>query len=143
MRQFYGTLISVIAGWCAGWLFLIGRFFLTFYPHLPWDSGKCSEWFLFLLIYAVIEWLFILPVWFLVLIPLYYLVPRHSLLWRWPVCAACGTIAGGTILYLWAHYSSPQASDYIEYLCAAGLVGGVSCLVASLTVQNFRPCRAA
>lgn len=84
---------------------------------------------------------FIVPVWGVVLIPLYLFVPPGSTLWRWPVCTACGALAGLLIMASFFRgvpgfgQLSPRAWDvYI----LAGIIGGITCLIGSLTKHLFK-----
>jgi hypothetical protein len=78
-----------------------------------------------------------LPVWLLILLPLYTLVPRTSVLWRPVVCTLLGCISGPVLLALaricgWPHHIGPL-------LPVATLVGASTCLFASLTATRFHP----
>jgi hypothetical protein len=85
---------------------------------------------------------FILPVWALILVPLYMFIPPSSILWRWPVCTVCGAAAGLLIVGVVfggipgvGHVSSGAWGSYI----LAAIVGGVTCLIGSLTKHIFKP----
>jgi hypothetical protein len=78
-----------------------------------------------------------LPVWLLILLPLYTLVPRTSVLWRPVVCTLLGCISEPVLFALarvcgWPH-------DIGKLLPVAALVGGSTCLFASLTATKFHP----
>ena len=85
-------------------------------------------------------WPFIIPTWLIVLIPLYLFVPRSSVLWRWPVCTACGALAGA-LMMLWYHGGVPGfgelTTDAWSLVADAALVGGITCLTAALTRDRF------
>src|SRR3954466_15448376 len=88
VRQLLGTIVAVLGGWLApfiffGFLRLLG---------LSADKEPLDVETLVgstIATSSVMSW-FIIPVWLFVLIPLYSLVPLSSALWRWPICMACG-----------------------------------------------------
>jgi hypothetical protein len=101
---------------------------------------KSADWTnapAFYAFFGVIAGLFIFGTWIVVLIPLYLLIPLNSILWRWPICATCGSIAGGMIMFLSIQTTSPQAR-WQEYTILAAIVGAVASLFASLTRHRFR-----
>jgi hypothetical protein len=71
------------------------------------------------------------PVWFLLLVPLYCLVPRGSVLWHWPICTACGVVAGAAI----ATYLSGEPRS--SFTALAAVTGGATCLFGSLSRHYF------
>ena len=73
---------------------------------------------------------FVLVVWLLTLVPLYFMVPLHSVLWRWPVCTACGAIAGAVIMLPFGHPLSSFAG-------LAALIGGATCFFGSVLRNHF------
>jgi hypothetical protein len=85
--------------------------------------------------------LFIVPVWVLILVPLYLFVPWHSILWRWPICTACGALAGFAIMTLFFGGISgfdQLSSGAWDFYVIAAVVGGVTCLVGALTKHIFK-----
>ena len=84
----------------------------------------------------------VVPVWLFLLIPLYLFVPASSVLWRLPICSACGVLAGLVIVGLWFQGIpgvggiAPEAWSF--YLIAA-IVGGVTCFTGALTKRVFKP----
>src|SRR5689334_21204406 len=95
-KQLLGTIVAVVGGWLAA-LILCGALYVFGPSHQrePMDAGGlfwgtiAMSWFM--------AW-FIVPVWVVSLIPLYLFVPLRSILWQWPVCSACGALAGFLIM---------------------------------------------
>ncbi len=85
---------------------------------------------------------FIIPVWLFVLIPLYLFVPPSSPLWRWPICTACGTLAGITIIAFTLGDLPPGSTKIFsaawDFYIMAAIVGGISCLIAARTRDRFK-----
>ena len=128
-RRVTGSLLSAAAGWAS--LNLVG---LVIYLCTESGSGRWRG----PLLLAAYSAAFIFPAWLLALLPLYLLVPPQSVLWRWPVCMACGALAGGGIMLLAALVFWPSARLGLESLIVPAFVGAVSCLFASLTSRHFR-----
>src|SRR6266403_2447603 len=96
--QLLGTVVAVLGGWLAPFLFFGGvRLLGVSDGKQPLDVGILVDSTIATSIFMA--W-FIIPVWILVLIPLYLFVPLSSPLWRWPVCTACGATAGFLIMAL-------------------------------------------
>ncbi len=95
-KQILGTIVAVLAGWLAALLYveLSGVVQLLQQPHYIVPEAL----FVGPITAGVFMAYFIIPVWLFVLIPLYLFVPPSSPLWRWPICTACGTLAGITII---------------------------------------------
>jgi hypothetical protein len=83
---------------------------------------------------------FIIPVWLVVLVPLYVLIPADSILWRWPLCTALGAIGGLVALVVgtWLLTRDFFVEEWSFYVMAA-IVGSVTCLIGSLTKHWFKP----
>jgi hypothetical protein len=138
-KQFLGTVVAVLAGWMTALLVLEATTAIELLqqPHYTVPDALIvgpivSAWFMAY---------FILPVWALILIPLYMFIPSSSILWRWPVCTLCGAVAGLLIVGVVfggipgvGHVSSGAWGSYI----LAGIVGGVTCLIGSLTKHIFK-----
>src|SRR6266513_3907152 len=97
-RQLLGTVIAVLAGWLTALLLLEATTAIELLqePHYIVPDALVvgaivSAWFMAY---------FILPVWALILIPLYLFIPSSSMLWRWPICTLCGAAAGFLIVSL-------------------------------------------
>src|SRR6266478_329780 len=95
-KQIGGTVIATLAGWLAGLLFLeIGTVLLLLQhksyvaPEALYVGPMIWTWFMAY---------FVVPIWLLVLIPLYLFIPSSSKLWRWPVCTLCGAVAGVAVI---------------------------------------------
>jgi len=139
-RQLLGTVIAVVAGWLTALLLLEATTAIELLqePHYIVPDALVvgpivSAWFMAY---------FILPVWALILIPLYLFIPSSSMLWRWQICTLCGAAAGFLIVSLVfggiprvGHVSSGAWASYIR----ATIVGGVTCLIGSLTKHMFKP----
>jgi hypothetical protein len=81
---------------------------------------------------------FALPVWVVALVPLSLFLPRSSLLWRWPVCTACGAVVG--VLIVAVVFPFPQrgiASEIWFPYALGGIIGAITCLVGSFTRRHF------
>ena len=139
-KQLLGTALAVLGGWLAALLFC-GALYL-FGPsqqRQPMDAGLLfggtimMSWFM--------AW-FIVPVWVVILIPLYLFVPPHSTFWRWPVCTACGALAGFTIMAVFfggiPGFGQLSSGAWDFYILAA-IIGGITCLIGSLTRHIFKP----
>ncbi len=89
-------LIAVVVGWLVALVVLESTYFIDAIRQrhaldlgLVFDSTIATGWFMAY---------FIIPVWFIVLIPLYLFIPLSSPLWRWPICMLCGAAAGFLIM---------------------------------------------
>ena len=122
-RLFRGSALSALVGWLSGhvlWYALGGL-----RGHAP-ETTK--DWF-GLLLFPLFSLPIVLVVWFFVLVPLYFRVPLHSILWRWPVCTACGAAAGAAIMYVLPFRQMVGTG-------LPALIGGATCLFGSLTRNN-------
>jgi hypothetical protein len=127
LRQIAGSFLSISAGCIVGatlMLLLMGG----------WRTPQAFFPVLFFFGLAV------LPVWLLVLLPLYMFLSRHSILWRPPVAASLGSIGGFLIMVclMWIHNFDPgsQMPDWLLLFLAA-LVGCTTCFYAAATVDLF------
>jgi hypothetical protein len=138
-KQLIGTVVAVLVGWLAALLFieLLTAFELLQQPHyiVPEALLVTPMEFGFYMTF------FIVPVWALLLVPLYLFLPSASVLWRWPVCMVCGTVAGVLVMALWiggipgvGHVAIEAWSLYIM----AAIVGGATCLTGALTKRRFK-----
>jgi hypothetical protein len=137
-RQIVGTVIAVLSGWFAALLFIE---VLTLVDLAGGTSGTArSTLWTTPVEFGIGMWVFILPVWLIVLIPLYLFVPLSSALWHWRVCTALGAVAG--LVVMTAFFGFPHIAaghDSWPFHAIAGIVGGVTCLVAALTKHRFKP----
>jgi hypothetical protein len=134
MRKLEGSIISAVTGWSAGQAIAVS-FFIWKGFHYPLSRER-GEW-LFMLFFAAISAIFVFPVWAVVFLPLYLFIPAHSILWRWPVCTACGILAGPVLIWGWHCVFEPQASGAFPFLFLASVIGGVTCFTASTTRPRF------
>jgi hypothetical protein len=137
-KQLLGTGVAVLAGWLAALIFIesLTAFELLKQPHyiVPEALVVTPMEFGFYMAF------FIVPVWSLLLIPLYLFVPGRSVLWHWPVCTACGIVAGVLVMALWVGgipgVDGIAAEAWSLYVMAA-IVGGCTCLIGALTKDRF------
>src|SRR5260370_30541600 len=94
--QIFGTLVALFTGWCAGLMFVEATTVLEQlrYSDYTWHAVLIET----PIGYAWALTYFTVPVWLLLLVPLYLFVPSSSSLWRWPVCTICGAVAGYLIM---------------------------------------------
>ena len=117
-----GTLASVAFGLLAPQLVSVFWATATGRLHNPNELLGIPLFTLAALIYVA-------PVWVVCLIPLYFLVPRGSILWRWPLCTALGALAGAGLaaLLLTSFFTT-----------AGAIIGGATCFFGSLTRNYFQ-----
>ncbi|MEO7966750.1 MAG: hypothetical protein ABIT38_22860 [Gemmatimonadaceae bacterium] len=139
-KQLLGTAAAVLGGWIAALLFCGALYvFGPSHQREPVDAGLlfgstiAMSWFM--------AW-FIVPVWVLILIPLYLFLPLRSALWRWPVCTACGALAGFLIMAFFfggiPGFGQLSSGAWDFYILAA-IIGSITCLIGSLTKHMFKP----
>lgn len=138
-KQLAGAAVAVVVGWLAALVFIE---LLTACELLQQPRYIVPEaLFVTPIEFGVYMSFFIVQVWVLVLVPLYLFVPAGSVLWRWPVCTSCGTIAGVLVMALWAGgirgFGGLAAEGWFLYAMAA-IVGGVTCLIGALTKDRFK-----
>src|SRR4051812_37550940 len=139
-KQLFGTLIAVVVGWLVALVVLESTYFIDAIRQrhaldvgLVFGSTIATSW---LMAY------FIIPVWIIVLIPLYLFIPLSSPLWRWPICILCGAAAGFLIMavcFLVVPGGGSWSSGAWEFCGVGALVGAAICLVGSLTRRVFKP----
>ena len=114
-REIIGSFLSVTAGWVAS-------FPLLLYPPVIAIAGG-----------------FILVAYVTFFLPIYLLVPTRSPFWRWPVCTSCGVVSGAAIMLGFYRIvaQSPEIVRWDYFVTVAAVVGGVTCLFASLTRYRF------
>ena len=79
----------------------------------------------------------VLPVWLLLVLPIYFLVPRTSILWRPTVCIPAGILLGAATLAAYGVFAWPDWRMAWLLLPVAALVGGAACTFAALTARYF------
>jgi hypothetical protein len=141
-RLVFGSLLSALVGWMALGVCTLVLECLQYYAF-PKDvryifmQTALADYEVTMLFGAGL----IFVTWFIVLLPLYSLVPLKSRLWKWPICTICGVLSGALIMAIFSRISSPATvhSDQFVGPCAlAGIVGGVTCLFGSLTKHRFQ-----
>jgi hypothetical protein len=134
-----GAFVAIVSGWLSGIVvaFLFAAVAMVAHPHqVSLGALLVAPW-----IVAIGSLYFILPV-SLALVPLYLLIPRSWLLWRWPVCTTLGLVSGVCIVavFLSQPNRNPPESVFSWYVLAAA-IGGTTCLIASITHEQFLPSR--
>jgi hypothetical protein len=80
--------------------------------------------------------LFAVPVWLLILLPVSVWLPPSSRLWHPFVCAPLGAVAGAAMLVVYFLLQGSDALDLAALFAPVGaIVGGVTCLVGSITAR--------
>jgi hypothetical protein len=138
-KQIFGTIIAVLAGWLAAMFFIeaMTSIELLQQPHYVVPEALLVA----PITVSIVMAYFVIPVWLFALVPLYIFVPSSSVLWRVPICSACGVVAGLVIVALWLRGIpgvggvAPEA--WSLYVIAA-IVGGVTCFIGALTRHRFR-----
>jgi hypothetical protein len=139
-RQILGTVVAVLSGWFSAMLFLEAMALIQLLQQ-PHYIVPDALWVAPITVSIVMAY-FVVPVWLLLLIPLYLFVPASSALWRLPVCSACGVVAGLVIVGLWlrgipgVRGVAPEAWSLYGI---AAIVGGVTCFIGALTRHVFKP----
>lgn len=120
-RRFLGSFLSA----CAGWLTLgaVVAVFSIFHS----DPNSHEQPVVVFGGVLLATSFFVFATWLLIFVPIYLFVPMQSVLWRWPVCTLCGAAAGAAIM-CWLGAVG---------IIGGGVVGGVTCLFASLTRRRF------
>jgi hypothetical protein len=136
-RRILGSFLAALVGYTPPVLLL------AIIGLLDWRHMNAFSW-QGELAFALIFGKYVFGIWLFVLLPLYLLVPLHSILWRWPVCTACGAVAGALIQFTYFRrfgsllpLTGDELVDEIPALCVAAFVGATTCLFGSLTVHRF------
>ena len=139
VQRLVGSLFAVTVGWGTGFLVFATAYFWNF-PRDPSGNASLSRYTFEIAVFAIYMWIFVAPVWLLAFLPLYSLIPRHSALWYWPVSTTLGALVGAVIIYGFALYEHSgdlgNVSGTRELSFIAAIVGGVTCLTASLRVRS-------
>jgi hypothetical protein len=104
------------------------------------ELSSASSWdyvWQFLAIHAALTAAFVLPIWLVVLLPLYVFLPIDSALWRVPVCTALGVLCGAGLLATYFAVSGVPMSLLWLFGVEAAVIGGVTCLFGALTAKRF------
>jgi hypothetical protein len=120
---------SIIAPLTASIAF--GIFFLA----ICFIEDQSERWWFLPMVIVGFATVFSFVTWIVVVLPLYLFISLRSVLWSWPICTACGSLSCVAIVALW---SNPNASDRVFFLTIAAIIGGATCLTASLTRRRFQ-----
>jgi hypothetical protein len=86
--------------------------------------------------------IFVVPVWLLVLLPLYVLLPRSSRLWRPGLCSALGAAAGAILITTYFAVSPDAPFELVViFLPIAVLIGAVTAFIGAVTARYFHGTR--
>jgi len=132
--------VAVLSGWLAAMIVLEAMTIIEL-VHQPHYVVPEALFVAPITVSMVMSW-FLTPVWLFVLIPLYIFIPSSSVLWQAPVCSACGVIAGLLLVGFWLGGipgTHGFATEGWWFYIFAAIVGGVTCLVAALTRDRFKP----
>jgi len=150
-RQIIGTFVALLAGWCAGLILIEATAILEMlrYSDYIWHAVLIETPITYLWVFIYVT----LPVWLVLLVPLYLFVPSSSVLWRWPICTICGAVAGYLILLGIFVFVSGQPTlhpvhghttvyslltgPWFLYV-VAGIIGAVTCFVGAVTRARFK-----
>jgi hypothetical protein len=137
VRQLFGTFVAVLSGWIAGILFGLP---LALFDLIR-DPAHVSPWELLGIpyLFGIGAPIFIVPVWVFALIPLYFLVPRSSPLWRPAVCASVG-VAVGICIMVWS-FAQPNINPPEEkwsWYVEAAVIAGVTCYIGAAMRDRFK-----
>ena len=134
-RRILGSFLAAAVGWIPPVLLLV------IIGLIDWRHTSVTGWG-GTIAFALIFGKFVFGTWLFVLLPLYLFVPLRSVLWRWPVCTACGAVCGALILFFyWRLLRLPvtahEIRDEMPSLIVAAFVGATACLFGSLTARRF------
>jgi hypothetical protein len=122
-RLFRGSILAALFGWVSA--HLLGLVWVILTHGVPTRTDWAA-----LFVFPLYSVPFVLIVWLLALLPLYFMVPLHSILWRWPICTVCGALAGAVIMLPFGHPLS-------DFAGLAALIGGATCLFGSVSRNYF------
>jgi hypothetical protein len=130
LKQLLGTLVAVIGGWCAG----VAMTALIAFTGM---GGAQPEAAVGATLYsAVFMWIWIVPVWIVVLIPLYLFIPRSSWLWHPVACTLLGALGGIGSAAVSTHGNFDPGM--LTFYLVAMAVGGATCLTGAVTRNRFK-----
>ena len=131
------SFVAVLTGWIAGILFALVWVAVTLVPSH--DHATLGEFIALPIVVGIASLYFVIPVWLVVLVPLYLFVPHSWPLWRWSICTALGAISGMCIVL--AFLSRPGVNppqNMLSWYILAAVIGGTTCLVGSLIRARSR-----
>ena len=153
-RCILGSILSAFAGWIAFLLLYLcliifqapGGISVRIYFHAQGTQEMLEQTYWrsmigYFWVASIFSAILIFGTWLVILLPLYSTVPKHSPLWKWPICTACGVVSGAAIMFGFGYAISPSTvpgTDYIGYCALAGVIGGITCLFGSVTRKYFR-----
>ncbi|WP_309717110.1 hypothetical protein [Armatimonas sp.] len=82
----------------------------------------------------------ILPLWLVVLMPLYLFLPRESVLWQVRFAAPLGVIAGTLLVAGFVALMGPwmHGQSFLHYALTGAITGGTACYAATKNVSSYR-----
>ena len=132
-KRVLGSVVATLSGWIV--LVLLGGYGSDFFHH--WRALSVRDSLGFFAFMAI----WIVPVWAVLLVPLYLFVPRKSFLWKPLVCVPLGALAGYLVMQTWfaiVDYSPRHPIDLFVWLSIpAAVVGAVTCLVGTQSYPRF------
>lgn len=129
-----GSLAAVLVGWGSG-LIVVAAFSLFFAlrHETSWSEVLSGLGLYFFLIGG-----FAVPIWLLILLPLYVLLPRTSALWRVSICTVLGTCVGVVIMLAYLLIGGGLAALILwQLVVIAAVVGGITCFFGAMTADHF------
>lgn len=124
-RKLLGSILSAFVGWAGTLVVCVVP--VIYYHGFISDLGRGA---LFL---AVIFG----GVWLIFLLPIYLLIPFHSLAWRWPASVAIGTTLATMLIWGVVHDAVTTTMHLVDYLIPGAIMGGVTALFSSVTAKSF------
>jgi len=128
MKPFLRSLLCASVGWGMALLLIVFEAIRSFYFSKHAVSGWTFESMIG--VYALAIAAFVLPVWLLVLFPLFLFSSSRSFIWGFICCPLLGALLAGSVIFLMMRSGSPQA-DPTSYMILAAIVGSVTGLCAS------------
>ena len=129
---FVGSLSAAIFGW-----FVINAILFL----LPSTTGTKN--YSGLILIAVFSGVIVFVIWIAILLPIFFLVPLRSLIWRWPVSTLIGGVSGWVIMSVFSYISSPHNGSVSSWIflnganCLAAVCGATTGLFSGLIAQSF------
>jgi hypothetical protein len=137
------AILSSIAGWAAGVVFLMGYSLLR--PRELWSAEPLDDFLRGSMISAYFVAIVAFPTCLFIVAPLLILLPRGSTLWRPPVATILGAVVAPFTLHLWAmgylrRIFAPEFHDgtHVAFGCAAACVGAVFAYCYATSIRNVR-----
>lgn len=124
------SILAAVAGWVCGVLALgtIGALFSIVFDRASLATICAELWWPFLFAFG-----FVLPLWVVLLVPLYLLVPATSFLWRGWMCIVVGLVVGGAIGAIRLRLvGSLGDTDLFLFTIESAFIGGFACFAAVL-----------